>query len=89
MRRNRHLSILAVRKVRPSGQVVLYDINRKMMTTGRKKPVNAETRQKILYVQGDAESISFGPDQFDAAMVSFGIRNLTHIDEGFKEITAC
>ena len=80
------LSILAIRKVRPSGQVVLYDINRKMMVTGRSKPVNAGARKQILYVQGDAESISFGPNQFDAAMVSFGIRNLTHIEEGFKEM---
>lgn len=80
------LSILATRKVRPSGQVVLYDINRKMMVTGRQKRSNAETRRQILYVQGDAERISFGPDRFDAAIVGFGIRNLTHIDEGLEEM---
>lgn len=80
------LSILATRKVLPSGQVVLYDINRKMMVTGRQKPVNAAARQKILYVQGDAESISFGTGRFDAAMVGFGIRNLTHLEQGFREM---
>lgn len=80
------LSILATRKVLSSGQVVLYDINRKMMVTGRKKPVNAAARQKILYVQGDAECISFGEGRFDAAMVGFGIRNLTHLAQGFREM---
>jgi len=80
------LSILATRKVLPSGQVVLYDINRKMMVTGREKPVNAAARAKIIFVQGDAECISFGPDQFDAAMVGFGIRNLTHVEQGFREM---
>ena len=80
------LSILATRKVLPSGQVVLYDINRKMMVTGREKQTNAGARKKILYTQGDAECISFGPGQFDAAMVGFGIRNLTHIEQGFREM---
>jgi demethylmenaquinone methyltransferase/2-methoxy-6-polyprenyl-1,4-benzoquinol methylase len=80
------LSILAARKVLPSGQVVLYDINRKMMVTGRQKPTNAAARNKILYTQGDAECISYGPSRFDAAMVGFGIRNLTHVEQGFREM---
>jgi demethylmenaquinone methyltransferase / 2-methoxy-6-polyprenyl-1,4-benzoquinol methylase len=80
------LSILATRKVLPSGQVVLYDINRKMMVTGRGKQTNEGARKKILYTQGDAECISFGAGRFDAAMVGFGIRNLTHIEQGFREM---
>jgi demethylmenaquinone methyltransferase/2-methoxy-6-polyprenyl-1,4-benzoquinol methylase len=40
----------------------------------------------IRYVQGDAESISFADDTFDAAMVGFGIRNLTRVQEGFREM---
>jgi demethylmenaquinone methyltransferase/2-methoxy-6-polyprenyl-1,4-benzoquinol methylase len=64
----------------------LYDINRMMMESGRRKSSNASSREKILYVQGDAENISFGSKRFDAAMVGFGIRNLTHMEEGFKEM---
>ena len=80
------LSILAVKKVNPSGLVVLYDINRKMMTTGKGKSTNRASREKICYVQGDAEKISFGAQEFDAALVGFGIRNLTHPEEGFREM---
>ncbi len=80
------LSILAVKKVNPSGLVVLYDINRKMMVTGRGKSTNRASREKIRYVQGDAEKISFGAQEFDAALVGFGIRNLTHLEEGFREM---
>jgi demethylmenaquinone methyltransferase/2-methoxy-6-polyprenyl-1,4-benzoquinol methylase len=80
------LSILAVKKVNLPGRVVLYDINRMMMESGRRKSSNASSREKILYVQGDAENISFGSKRFDAAMVGFGIRNLTHMEEGFKEM---
>jgi demethylmenaquinone methyltransferase/2-methoxy-6-polyprenyl-1,4-benzoquinol methylase len=80
------LSILAVKKVNPSGLVVLYDINRKMMATGKGKSTNRASREKIRYVQGDAEKISFGSQEFDVALVGFGIRNLTHPEAGFREM---
>jgi demethylmenaquinone methyltransferase / 2-methoxy-6-polyprenyl-1,4-benzoquinol methylase len=80
------LSILATRKVDPSGSVVLYDMNRTMMNAGRGKSTNGGARKKISYVQGDAEQISFCSDSFDAAMVGFGIRNLTHMEEGLREM---
>ena len=80
------LSILALRKVGPTGQVVLYDINHTMMATGRRKRSNADERHRIQYVQGDAECIAFGSDRFDAAVVGFGVRNLTHMVEGFREM---
>ncbi len=80
------LSVLALKRMKGSGKVVLVDMNRKMMETGRRKPTHASWREKISFVQGDAERLPFGPGQFDAAMVGFGIRNLTHMEEGFKEM---
>ena len=80
------LSVLAVKKVGRSGRVFIYDINRAMMEMGRHKSTNAPARKEILFVQGDAESISFKSESFDAAMVGFGIRNLTHMEEGFREM---
>jgi demethylmenaquinone methyltransferase/2-methoxy-6-polyprenyl-1,4-benzoquinol methylase len=47
---------------------------------------NALLDGRIRYIQGDAEQISFPDQQFDAAMVGFGIRNLTHIEKGFAEM---
>jgi demethylmenaquinone methyltransferase/2-methoxy-6-polyprenyl-1,4-benzoquinol methylase len=80
------LAILAANAVGSSGGVVLYDINRAMMEVGRPKVAKAPNARHITYVQGNAEQISFTDQRFDAAMVGFGIRNLTHIEEGFKEI---
>src|SRR5574340_885558 len=80
------LSILAIKQVGPSGKVALYDINRAMMEAGRRKPTHAKERSRILYVQGDAEHISFASGCFDAALVGFGIRNLTHMEEGLREM---
>jgi demethylmenaquinone methyltransferase / 2-methoxy-6-polyprenyl-1,4-benzoquinol methylase len=80
------LSILALKHMRGSGRVVLADINRKMMETGRRKSTHAKIRKQIIHVQGDAEKLSFRTECFDAAMVGFGIRNLTHMEEGFREM---
>jgi demethylmenaquinone methyltransferase/2-methoxy-6-polyprenyl-1,4-benzoquinol methylase len=43
-------------------------------------------KETITYVQGNAELISFSGQRFDVALVGFGIRNLTHMEEGFREI---
>jgi len=80
------LALLAAADVGPSGKVVLYDINWAMMVTGIPKVLQSPHGGRIQYVQGDAEALAFEDATFDAAMVGFGIRNLTHMEEGFKEM---
>lgn len=80
------LSILADRAVRPTGQVVLYDINRAMIEAGRSKQTHRRSRRRIQYIQGDAENISLPDNCFDAVMVGFGIRNVTRMEKGFAEM---
>ena len=80
------LSILSYRKVGPSGRVTLFDINRAMIESGRNKTSNARIRQKIEYVQGNAENLAFPDNCYDAVMVGFGIRNVTHMERGFTEM---
>ncbi len=80
------LSRLVAREVAPSGRVVLYDINWEMMAAGRPKTSASPYSHVIASVQGDAEKIAFPDNSFDAAMVGFGIRNLTHFEKGFREM---
>jgi demethylmenaquinone methyltransferase/2-methoxy-6-polyprenyl-1,4-benzoquinol methylase len=80
------LSVLAVREVGPSGKVVLSDINRIMVETGRCKTTHGAGRKKILRIVSDAELMALKSDTFDAAMAGFGIRNLVHMERGLKEI---
>jgi demethylmenaquinone methyltransferase/2-methoxy-6-polyprenyl-1,4-benzoquinol methylase len=80
------LSLLAARIVGASGGVVLYDINSAMMAMSKPKVAASSLAERIMYVLGDAENLSFSDDCFDAAMVGFGIRNLTHMERGFKEM---
>ncbi len=80
------LSLYAARDVGASGLITLCDINWKMMEFGRPKVDSSAYARRITYVQGDAEKLPLGDATFDAAMVGFGIRNLTHMEMGFKEM---
>ncbi len=68
------------------GKVVVYDINRAMIEVGRSKLSDIPATKRIFWVQGNAEKITFPDESFDAAMVGFGIRNLTHLKRGFQEM---
>lgn len=80
------LAILAARTAGVSGRVIVYDINRAMIEVGRHKIKGSSSGKHIWYVQGDAEHLPFPDGYFDAAMVGFGIRNVTHMDLGFQEM---
>jgi demethylmenaquinone methyltransferase/2-methoxy-6-polyprenyl-1,4-benzoquinol methylase len=80
------LALLAAKKIGPAGRVVVYDINRAMMAAGYPKVARAGLTSRIAFIQGDAEHLSCPDASFDAAMVGFGIRNLTHPELGFKEM---
>jgi demethylmenaquinone methyltransferase/2-methoxy-6-polyprenyl-1,4-benzoquinol methylase len=80
------LARMAAERVAPSGSVVLYDINWEMMAAGRPKTKASPHRDLVSLVQGDAEALTFPDNCFDAVMVGFGIRNLTHFEEGFRQM---
>jgi demethylmenaquinone methyltransferase / 2-methoxy-6-polyprenyl-1,4-benzoquinol methylase len=80
------LALFAARHIGPTGMVTLCDINWKMMEIGRPKVAASPHAEVITYLQGDAEQLPVADGKFDAAMVGFGIRNLTHMEKGFEEI---
>lgn len=80
------LALLAARAIGHRGRVLVYDINRAMLEAGRPKVARSPLAERIFYLQGDAERLPCPDNHFDAAMVGFGIRNLTHPDAGFREM---
>ncbi len=80
------LAIIAARAVGAAGAITVYDINPAMMELGRQKARNANLGDRIRFVQGDAEQISLPDNHFDAAMVGFGIRNVTRMEKGLAEM---
>jgi demethylmenaquinone methyltransferase/2-methoxy-6-polyprenyl-1,4-benzoquinol methylase len=80
------LAILASRRVGAGGRVVICDINWEMMAAGRDKVAASANGRRICHTQGNAEQIPFADGSFDAAMVGYGIRNVTHPEQGFREM---
>jgi len=80
------LAHLTAARTGANGRAVICDINMAMMAAGRQTYAPHPLSPKISWVQGDAESIPFPDATFDAAMVGFGIRNLTHLEQGFSEM---
>ena len=80
------LAILAARAVGPTGRVVIYDINRAMIQAGMHKVIDTDIEDRLGYIQGNAECISFPDHHFQGVMVGFGIRNVTRMKKGFEEM---
>jgi demethylmenaquinone methyltransferase / 2-methoxy-6-polyprenyl-1,4-benzoquinol methylase len=80
------LALRAARDLGSSGRVFVYDINWAMMAAGWPKVRKSALASRIGYIQGDAEHLSCANASFDAAMVGFGIRNLTRPEAGFEEM---
>jgi demethylmenaquinone methyltransferase/2-methoxy-6-polyprenyl-1,4-benzoquinol methylase len=80
------LAIMAAGRTGVRGRVVVYDINWAMLQAGVPKVAGRPIGRQIRFVQGDAEKIPFPDNSFDAAMVGFGIRNVTHMQQGFSEM---
>ncbi|MCP4724184.1 MAG: ubiquinone/menaquinone biosynthesis methyltransferase, partial [bacterium] len=58
----------------------------KMMEIGRKKIYKNDLSNTSLLMPGNAEDIPFRDNTFDAVTIAFGIRNLTDVDRGLKEM---
>jgi demethylmenaquinone methyltransferase/2-methoxy-6-polyprenyl-1,4-benzoquinol methylase len=80
------LALLAARAVMPGGRVVVYDFNRAMMALGQDKVNQAGLGGAVAFVQGDAENLALADRSCDAAMVAFGIRNLSDMEQGLREM---
>ncbi len=80
------LALLAAQRVGDTGRLLLYDFNRDMLLRGRDKVVKAGLQGVIFPVQGDAQALALPDRCLDAVMVGFGIRNLTDMAAGFREM---
>jgi 2-methoxy-6-polyprenyl-1,4-benzoquinol methylase len=68
-------------------QIYVCDINPNMLNVGKKR---ASERgfvggNSLLWVEGDAEALSFEDSSMDGYTIAFGIRNVTHIEKVLSE----
>ena len=72
------------KRVGPSGEVWLTDINRRMLERGRNRLLDAGVLAPA--VQCDGERLPFAGESFDCVTVAFGLRNMTHKDAALGEM---
>ena len=78
------LSLAFAKRVGPSGQVWLSDINASMLGVGRDRLT--DRGQIVPAVQCDAEALPFPDQYFNVVTVAFGLRNMTHKDRALAEM---
>lgn len=62
------------------------DISEGMLNVGRKKIEKKNLSNKISFLKADSEDLPFAENNFDAAIVGFGVRNFEHLKKGLSEI---
>jgi len=78
------LALHFARRVGPSGEVVLTDINGAMLKAGRDRLLNAGCLAPV--VQCDAEQLPFPDAHFDCVSIAFGLRNVTRKENALAEM---
>ena len=74
---------LALREA-SAGKVIGSDFCRPMLTIAAEKRIGEPS--SLPFVEGNAMSLPFEDDSFDAVTIAFGLRNLPNFLEGLKEM---
>jgi demethylmenaquinone methyltransferase / 2-methoxy-6-polyprenyl-1,4-benzoquinol methylase len=79
---------IALRATKAAGRgfrTTVYDINWEMLWVGRARAAKQRLQQRIGFVKGNAEQLSFSDRSFDGYTIAFGIRNVPRIDRALAE----
>lgn len=78
------LAIAIQREV--GAKVMGLDLSEQMLNIAVKKVRKLNLRDQISMQKGDAESLPFEDNKFDAVSVAFGIRNFENLEKGLREL---
>jgi demethylmenaquinone methyltransferase/2-methoxy-6-polyprenyl-1,4-benzoquinol methylase len=78
------LAAAFAKRVGPTGEVWLTDINNAMLTRGRDRLLDEGMLGPVA--QCDAEKLPFPSEHFDCVTVAFGLRNMTHKESALAEM---
>ncbi|MBA0736136.1 hypothetical protein Gogos_009710, partial [Gossypium gossypioides] len=68
-------------------RIYVCDINPNMLDVGKNRALEKGLGEdkSLVWVQGDAEALSFEDNSMDGYTIAFGIRNVTHIEKVLSE----
>ncbi len=84
------LALTIARRLCPQASVTGLDFSANMLAVAQDRQRRAQAESRLLcpinWRQGDAQALPFADDTFDGAIISFGLRNLTDLSAGLKEM---
>ena len=69
----------------PGATTTVLDMTESMLVEGRKRAEAAQLADRLDWVVGDAMALPFEDNSFDVYTISFGIRNVTRIEDALTE----
>lgn len=69
----------------PQAHATVFDMTQSMLDEGRLRPEAVAQAAHLDWVCGDAMSLPFEDNSFDVYTISFGIRNVTRIQDAINE----
>lgn len=70
---------------RGGGHSTVFDMTQSMLDEGRKRAEAEHLHNQLDWVCGDAMALPFEDNTFDAYTISFGIRNVTRVQDAINE----
>ena len=77
---------IALAKCNPQAHIIGMDISEKMLEIGKEKVSKKGLANQIELRLGDAATLPFESNTFDAVTVAFGVRNFENLEHGLSEI---
>ncbi len=78
-------SLVREAQSRRKPNITICDINSDMIKVGQAKAIDHGYLTGLNWVVGNAEKLPFADNSFDLLSISFGLRNVTHIDAALSE----
>ena len=69
----------------PGASAVVLDMTESMLAEGRRRAEAAQLAGRLEWIVGDAMALPFEAGSFDVYTISFGIRNVTRIEDALSE----
>jgi demethylmenaquinone methyltransferase / 2-methoxy-6-polyprenyl-1,4-benzoquinol methylase len=74
-----------LRRAGPTAQATVLDLTEPMLDEGRRRAEAADLGAQLDWTVGDAMALPFADATFDVYTISFGIRNVTRIEDALAE----